>query len=732
MSETRPIALLHLRTPLPQLQLLKDRFRDLEWMISPTANTERINGLLAQSPVLIISDRVAFSHAWVLIADMGIPVVLVCTSGSSSPLSRSVDHPLIKHVFLDAGDDDTRQSQVLTELLATALMDFPHDATSSGGCHLRSATLELFHAARRKLYVEDRPIDAYRAHLWAAYIRWIARSTEGDNLDVPAHQYQNYLEGFLAKSKPVSPVLAVADLSDHIEQFWLDEPDDMKQVGGVSERIFLISQEQFADFEVFSRFYLCLKFQADHSSEGSSIRFGMVMQDQSAGTTRHHFGEAGVGHHLIIADDTVTGGYIVKDDEVYLRFSRDSQILDLARKRFRNIEKMSWPFEREWDSAERFRREWIALARIGHWRWSPNVIQRNNDYFTYYDCHIRCWIPMYDKLIAMCAQAAFNEVSSRVQHPRALRGGETRVVRLLEVGFGTGSLTAPLAELIERYNPRSLTADLVGSTPHRVELTGIDISDKMTAIATARLCRELGRASASRLQRRSSPLSELPTWLSLSTRKAWRAIINIKQKFDVICGCLVLHDVADMYKGRMRDMLSDIDQILTPEGCVVFADCFIYRTPANEYSARFEWWKSHLTAAIGPEEADRFLAKNRDMAELSAGGDIGSAARELGFTEEYLEVPVDSSTTDSSPFAVMVLSKRVERFRADVALLSKLYEHPSRIRQLVAKAGLSLDVSRVNWQGAVRDVWFEVLAEAEKHRETSMLLDEVSKDYPAA
>lgn len=118
---------------------------------------------------------------------------------------------------------------------------------------------------------------------------------------------------------------------------------------------------------------------------------------------------------------------------------------------------------------EQIRRKFIEHEKIGEWNnnWgSPG--DRTRDYYSKYDANIRCWIPSYNQLLLKCFAYIRDEVGRLIRSPN-------HPMKILEVGYGTGGLTKPVLEWIDKLN--SSWAD--DNRYHVDEFVGVDSSPQM-------------------------------------------------------------------------------------------------------------------------------------------------------------------------------------------------------------------------------------------------------------
>jgi len=266
---------------------------------------------------------------------------------------------------------------------------------------------------------------------------------------------------------------------------------------------------------------------------------------------RHHFGREGIGHHLLLMQPNVVGGYVSQNGRRYLRVVCDDRTAARARSIYESIKAGTIAFDPNWSETE-MRRAWLEQEKVG--RWDPNwkdVKDRTAIYFDKYDMHIRCWIPHYESFIAHTASITAREIARVFQLTN-------RNVRVLEVGFGTGELTIHLLNWIEHFNhPFAKLSD----RPPVERYVGVDRAPQMIELLKARI----GKHFSSGICK----FEEGTAWDGLP-------LALEDEKFDVICGSLVLHDLLGPNPSEtLQTMVARCAQLLSREGSMIFADSLV-------------------------------------------------------------------------------------------------------------------------------------------------------------
>ncbi|MEP7008991.1 MAG: class I SAM-dependent methyltransferase [Acidobacteriota bacterium] len=281
------------------------------------------------------------------------------------------------------------------------------------------------------------------------------------------------------------------------------------------------------------------------------------------------------------------------------------------------------------------RRVWIERAKIGHWdsEWRE-VGLRSTEYFSDYEMNIRCWIPGYEHLIDMCAAAVETELLTLL----VAHGGMPRV---LEVGFGTGALSAKLVHWIGQVNT---PFSLLGRPFPIGRFIGVDAAPQM-----------LSRIEETTI---GGPYSEA----EFLHGKAFDEIseeVRMGAPFGVICGSLVLHDIlgeeASKTFGRF---LEAAKSLLTDEGTLVFADCFADSRPGIQDRQVRSWLESMLGIGLSQSVVEHFLSCNPEMVNPVSRQRVSEVAARFGFQPPEFRVWEEESGAQSQEyFSVMILRR---------------------------------------------------------------------------
>jgi SAM-dependent methyltransferase len=254
------------------------------------------------------------------------------------------------------------------------------------------------------------------------------------------------------------------------------------------------------------------------------------------------------------------------------------------------------------------KRAWLDKHRIGYWdtSWTQQTERRPTSYFDRYDQHIRCWIPPYNALISRCAAV----VAQEILHIRQATG---KPVFLLEIGYGTGSLTANIVPWIQQLRGPSKA---LGDLPPVAQYHAVDRADRMYEIAS----RQLGSEG-----------------VYLLKQIAWREVRE-DMEYDIIFGSLVMHFMMDKGVGAdsAADFFGECYKRLRTGGTLVFSDSFGLDPDAESVAsdAYQQWRDSMVSNGLSEEYTDSFLAGNSDMKNAFSFEELKSAAADHGLVAE--------------------------------------------------------------------------------------------------
>ncbi|GAA3130499.1 class I SAM-dependent methyltransferase [Nonomuraea salmonea] len=238
---------------------------------------------------------------------------------------------------------------------------------------------------------------------------------------------------------------------------------------------------------------------------------------------------------------------------------------------------------------------------IGRWdrRWTRATEQRSPAYFERYDQHIRAWIPAYDQLIQYCAATVASEIL------RIYQASDTPV-SILEIGYGTGSLTASIIPWIHTLCE---PFDQLGQDYPVDRYRAIDRASQMRELAVRKVGDELGRV------------------VRLLNKTAWEDVDD-GVKHNVIFGSLVMHFLLgpDPTDEALRGFFHECARRLAVGGSLVFADCFAPDTDEGREAAVAAWRSWMVGNGLSEEYADAYLEGNPDMVTAASVPRLEAAA----------------------------------------------------------------------------------------------------------
>jgi ubiquinone/menaquinone biosynthesis C-methylase UbiE/predicted MPP superfamily phosphohydrolase len=458
---------------------------------------------------------------------------------------------------------------------------------------------------------------------FGGWIEQLTRQLYQDShaFEVDAHYYEGCLSAFQGTG---SKSLAVADLSDLVETFWQNGVDPLQT--GVTERVFLVPWDKMFNDMYLKRVHALFL----NHSRYYNVRFMHVPLDLCMST--EIFGSRGRGNNLLLMEPDVVGGYVDTKHGPFLRIERSSVLFNKALHYYKQIKDRSLKFDANW-GYQQIRSSWVSQNRFGEWNTSWNdVLYRSDDYFDNYDMHIRCWIPGYDEFNQFAADLVVVHVYQALRRtPRRLR--------VMEIGFGTGSLTKPILTWIKSLDG---PVKQLGGHPIVERFLGVDRSPKMLAIASKRL-RPL--------------LSETAFLRTGSAVDGFPLEAKHNAPFDIICGSLVLHDLLeeDPSFEKITKILSRLSSILSPGGTLLFADIFFSRDPSERTRQMERWRGSMKQVGLTDDAIDNFLQYNQEMVVTLNFESLAAAASTTGFSPpELTRIP---KLPSDLPFGILSLSK---------------------------------------------------------------------------
>jgi SAM-dependent methyltransferase len=353
-------------------------------------------------------------------------------------------------------------------------------------------------------------------------------------------------------------------------------------------------------------------------------------------------GASARGKHLLLIEPDLVGGYIEERGREVLTVKTVNKFgFGTAKNYYNRLKGLAVPVQP--DAEADLKRAWLKRHRIGEWdaRWDAPE-HRDVRYFDDYDRHIRCWVPLYDKMIGDCAAFVQQEVV-RIYRARG------RAVNLLELGYGTGGLTVNVARWVVNLHEPFLVLEGHPAGVKQMKPVawyyGIDRAPQMKRLAEIALDENLG-------DRYQAAIA-----IRLFTEE-FRAIANRgnKPKFDVIFGSLILHFILG---NSPEDVVGDLfrnlnDEWLEEGGSLVFADVVFSEDHNRKTQQLTHWRRSMVGSGMEEELVDRFLAENPDMTSALSFEALHGGASAAGLGGAHERYAVGSEAT---PFEIVVFRK---------------------------------------------------------------------------
>jgi nucleoside 2-deoxyribosyltransferase len=570
-------------------------------------------------------NNVAFEVGYA--AALGQPVIIIKREGSPGLPEdygdpEYIDYPAETRDEAGFRHFAARFSQLITRLETGKL--------SAGHRSLRHSLKQFVFGLQH--FLEAYGVDHPNLHLLSGWAEAIAKDlSSGGTTEIRADP-DYYVSSFSAlRQWDKGRIVAIADLTDQTESFWRPEHPEQMSVN-VSERIFLVDWRWFFDDATILANYIdrWRDHLQDHADREYEIR--IATKRESAPNTPHPLGPDAVGHHILIMDPDVVGGYLFRRGDSHKRqlFTvRDRLKYESGKHFYDSIRRRAVRFEPSMDFTQ-LKREWMKSEQIGQWdpAWNNETEYRPPQYFMRYDEHIRAWIPNYARLIRDCAALVEGEIVRVHQDIRT-------PLRLLELGYGTGALTAQVTNWVKKLNQ---PFELVGDSEPVAHYLGIDRAEQMHERAieysdrrdrNLRISLQCGTA-----------LHDLPE----------------DSVFNIVFGSLVLHfifgpkpspETLSAFFLRCSDLVAD-------RGSIVVGDVFSSEDEATSSRYMDAWRKWMVDNGLGQEQADIFLAGNPDMVYSTSLSALNSAARDNGFVMAKRK-PVGRGDL---PFFVVALRKK--------------------------------------------------------------------------
>ena len=104
---------------------------------------------------------------------------------------------------------------------------------------------------------------------------------------------------------------------------------------------------------------------------------------------QHHFGEKGVGQHMLLMEPDLVGGYTEHSRQRYLRIQSDARLYRNTNFQYELVKRGSFQVTSTMTKDD-IRREWMQTTRAGLWNSGWEQVElRTDDYFSNYDINIR-------------------------------------------------------------------------------------------------------------------------------------------------------------------------------------------------------------------------------------------------------------------------------------------------------------------------------------------------------
>ena len=433
-------------------------------------------------------------------------------------------------------------------------------------------------------------------------------------------------------------IKAIADLTIKLEE-WKGQSTALWK--GVRERIFHIDWEDIFNQQKLEEHIDTLR-ENEPGWQQHSCEVYLITTRESVEKIRHPhpLGPDSTGRHLLIIDSGIVGGYIKENgtDKLVLLAADRELCIDSA-KYYSRLRSLSVRVSQT--HIRNVRTSWLQAHKIGQWQeqWDRGVEQRNYDYFNDYDRHIRCWIPRYDFFIQECKE----QVQQEILRTFRFSGNP---ISVLEIGYGTGSLTSEIVSWIMRLNAPLYELGSQDGDPKQFiavsKYFGIDRSTEMRRLASARL-----DARGVRIQQCVSV--ELTTMEFRANSRN-----RFGKKLHVIFGTLVFHFILgeNPSEGRIVEILKNIsNNWLDDGGSLVLADVFFREGQQQE---QLESWRKYMEyIGLTAEHIDAFFVSNKDMTTAPTVESFEKAANKAGF-----KMFDRQSGLFEHPFEVIVLKKQ--------------------------------------------------------------------------
>ncbi|HYN93370.1 MAG TPA: hypothetical protein VES42_05945 [Pilimelia sp.] len=423
---------------------------------------------------------------------------------------------------------------------------------------------------------------------------------------------------------------AIADLTDSTEAWWeMEHPEPLSNPG--SERIFLVDWRLF--FEREAELAALIDSFNEHLMTNPHYRIFLATDSDLDPHLRHPLGRDAVGRHLLLVQPgNAFGGYRSRpnrDGGRLFVMETDAYRYGNAEKYYASVQSRAIELKQGQDFLD-IKRLWLETHQIGAWsrNWTHQTERRNRRYFARYDQHVRCWIPSYNQLISECAAMVAREILRVREHTN-------RSVKLLEIGYGTGSLTAQVGPWITRLSEPFAN---FGHLPPVEYYHAVDRADQMRMLARAELSK-----------------GNIGGEVTLLRQVAWKDV-RADFTYDVIFGSLITHFMIERTPaGSAERFFAECAVRLSPHGSLVFADSFGLGPEGDTDEVRQEWRSWMVEEGLPEVHADSFLDGNRDMLEAHSVHELVEVAKRHGFELSEWRLP-----TASQIFAVVSFRRVAE------------------------------------------------------------------------
>ncbi|TMQ98041.1 class I SAM-dependent methyltransferase [Actinomadura soli] len=451
---------------------------------------------------------------------------------------------------------------------------------------------------------------------------------EGGQSVITAHsEYYVRMFNALQKNKDIR-VKAIADLTEDVEPFWKSNKPDLSTP--VGERIFLIDWRLFFEGEAeLSRYIDTWRKELQRYKD---YKIYVATKDDIDRRARHPFSSESIGLNLLLIEgDATFGGYRRSRNSTghqMFVMEHDEHRCENAKVFYNAVLEGAVEFGPT-DDFVSLKRAWLTKHRIGHWdpAWTQQTERRPPVYFDRYDQHARCWIPSYNEMISECAAAVAREVLH-------IRQGTGKPVNLLEIGHGTGSLTARILPWIKHLRAPS---EALGDLPPVGHYYAVDRAEQMHDLAREYLGDDVNAR------------------VYLLRQIAWQGLRDDLQ-YDVVFGSLVAHFMLDHGAGRASadSFFTECVKRLRPGGSLVFSDAFGVDedTGADTAGAVGLWRDSMVASGLSEEYADGFITGNPDMCDAFSFAELKESAEGRGL------VAVGAHSIGSVPLFKVLVFRR--------------------------------------------------------------------------